>query len=425
MIYSCGPYISYHDQTTKSLEFYKQAIHPNERDSFLIISKGEIIIKGQTKNVGRKNPRKTSLTKNITNLQEMFKEVNDSTKTLFKNYFENNSCKCGSEKMYVFVRKIFAPQSFYSHLATPYRSASFVFYVFTDYDAETGLGRYYQTDAYFPRDAFSFDIQDLCPDACFNQKRIEFFTGIFFLSHSELIDQDVIALLGPLNDINDRKEFTIERSPENKLKFIKSFEFKMYNYYPIVQGNYVLEQQVSLPCEGENTKKYFENEYAKFDSLDEHDAAMTLINQNTTIDSINRSYYRDYFYPLRGVHNGEADSGYVFFGELKNNKNVKNETFYRFKTMFGTFNHNKEIKCLKTLEKMKKCGYSLKPFDVIKVHNKIVKVTNGNFSNFNDSSIVGEARPNCLYRILEINKVENLKDSIIWLKVSKANQVRL
>jgi len=427
LLTGCKAYISYHTKTTLSLEAFKNAVKLPSQDT-LIIKQSELVYNAQSeygeRNISNKNPRKEAAEDKIRNQLIKFADVKDNIKILFEKYFKKNSCACGSVEMHVFVRKIIEPQTFYSHLSSPYRSDSYVFYIFTDYDPQTGLGRYYQTDAYYPRDAFSFSAEELCPDACVKKNRIEFFTGVFYLTHSDVLRQDVIALLGPLNDISDRKEFTIEIMPNNHLKFTKAFEFKFNNFYPIVQGNYFLEQRDALPCSG-NTSFIFDVEYREFEHLTGTRAANAMVNMNRHNDTIkNLSDYRDYFYPLKGTNNIEADSGYVFFGVFDKRDKIRTETFYRYQSFRDIFNYNREIKNMSILEKAMRKKHIIKPFDTIKMRSEMMRNTDTLKSNFKDPSIIGEAKPGNSYQITGIEKIKNNNDSVIWLKIKKTDSLK-
>ncbi|MES1221746.1 MAG: hypothetical protein ABUT20_39980 [Bacteroidota bacterium] len=411
VIVSCSPPLSYKLQTKNALELYKKAVADTSKIKESLADFYGNELRYGKKKYGKKNrafPAGYAIQrfseKQLKGQIEKLNKVNAATRKEFERCFTHNDCKADS--ITLFTRRLIQPQSAYSHLSSPYKNETYVFYVFTDYDPQTGFGRYYQSDSYYPRDAFSFAPQDFCPelinDNCYNE--IEFFTGVFYLTHSELTSEDVVCLLSPDNDFNDRKVFSVLPAGPGKFILTKSFENRLYNFYPIMDGNYSLQQQGRIAMSETSIKRVFQQECNRLAKLKGAEAEKTRFNLNSDYKDLNVP--RDYFYPLKGKSNFAAEDGWVYFGELAEHKFIANETFYRTNKGWG-YNFSKEIAVFKTLGYLKtKEKKYISPFDIIKMRSKIPGTLTEMHSAFEDAEIIGEARPNEKYRIVELDTVQ-------------------
>lgn len=430
-------HISYKSQTINTLDLYnianKQIINNQiecAENTFYKVYSDKYIY-------GSKKGRRGKIKKNIawnyfSELPRKFENVNSNTKNEFKKLFSKNCCNCNNDSLTVISRKIVQPQSEYSHLSSIYKSKSYVFYILTDYDSITGIGRYFQTDAYYPRDAFSFDAKDLCPD-CSNNNKLEFFTGVFYLTHSSVLMQDVICLLSPENDFNERKVFSIEIEKNKLQSFTKIYEYKANNYYPIVNGNYKLDINTKLGCAHGNTAEIFKTEIVELDTLKATTSAL-FSTYNAQEKILLNKIPRNFLYPLKGNKTSLVDSGWVYLGLVflnDSNKSasknhiqsdkIRQETFYIYKRNF-CMSFNKEIKSIKLIDDIKNGNkyYTIKPFEFIKMRRTYL-TSKDKMSNIKDDEIIGEASPNLKYRIKDFKIIGEGQIRCIWINIKKEN----
>lgn len=422
---SCKLTISYREQTKSALELYKSVVRDSSRVDWALEDFYSNRAKYGKKKYGNskffnkavKNSIRRFAKKQLIGQREKLSLVNSKILSLFKSNFSANDCRIQRDSIVVFTRKIIQPQTAYSHLSSPYKNQSYVFYVFTDYDSITGFGRYLQSDAYYPRDAFSFYPIDFCPyfEDGNTYNKLEFFTGVFYLTHSDLLNKDVICMLGTDNDFNDRKVFSIELDTiPNKLIFTKAFENRLYNFYPIIDGNYSLTQQVLMKPNLKHGIVFMKEAYMNLDKLKGNEAEKTRFNIETSLSNMNLP--RDYFYPLMGTTSIAAEDGWAYFGELEDSKYIINETFY-IKCEGWGYNFSKEIATFKKLIKLKgKEKKFVSPFDILKMRSEVPHTLDDMKYASTDKTVVGEAKPEERYFLMDFQVVNGKQ---VWIRIGK------
>lgn len=293
---------------------------------------------------------------------------------------------------YVWIREMEMPYSVFNHLGSPYKNKSVVFYYFTEYNPQTGFGVYYQTNAYYPRDAYA-----LGKDQMGKFDNMEYYCAPFYIEHTR--GGVLVNLLSPENDLTERKVFELDLKTG---ELFKKYEFKVSNDYPFSISSYKLKLI-------KDYDKYKMAAIESFNKLYEDNSPQLNTAQQTehNIQSTSDIQNKDYFYPVNIKDTTKVKEGWIYFGKkiIKEGSkliHIENETMFRNRNvLFLKSNYNQELECFDSTELKK---YRLRPFEPLYARDGI---------KINGGKIIGEVSPGLYYKVTEIDT----STDYIWVKV--------